>query len=82
MNNFSKNFKIFFLFISLFKAFPPVRLHLLRSSRLQLFFKIGALKNFAYFTGKHPCWSFFLIKLQALRPATLLKRDSNTGVFL
>ena len=34
--------------------------------------------------GKHLCWSLFLIKLQALglRPATLLKRDSNTGVFL
>ena len=24
----------------------------------------------------------FLIKIQAFRPATLLKRDSNTGVFL
>ena len=27
-------------------------------------------------------WSLFLIKLQASRPATLLKRDSNTDVFL
>ena len=26
------------------------------------------------------CWSLFLIKLLALTPATLLKRDSNTGV--
>ena len=33
-----------------------------RSSRLQLFFKIGALKNFAIFTGKHLYWSLFLIK--------------------
>ena len=33
-------------------------------------------------TGKHLCWSYFLIKLQACRFATLLKRDSNTGVFL
>ena len=40
------------------------------------------LKNFANFKGKHLCWSLFLIKLQASRPATLLKRDSNTGVFL
>ena len=31
---------------------------------------------------KHLCWSHFLIKLQALRPATLLKRGSNTGVSL
>ena len=29
----------------------------------QTFFKIGALKNFAIFTGKHVCWSLF--KLQA-----------------
>ena len=40
-----------------------------RSSRLQMFFKIGVLKNSTNFTGKH------------LRPATFLKRDSNTGVF-
>ena len=42
----------------------------------------GVLKNFVIFTGKHLCWSLFLIKLQALRPAALLTRDSNTGVFL
>ena len=27
-----------------------------RISRLQMFFKIGALKNLAVFTGKHLCW--------------------------
>ena len=43
---------------------------------------LAVLKNFAIFLGKHLCWNLFLIKLQALRPATLLKRDSNTGVFL
>ena len=43
--------------------------------------KKGALKNFANFTGKHLCWSLFSIKLQGRRPATFLKRDSNTGVF-
>ena len=53
-----------------------------RSSRPQMFFKIGVLKYFAMFTGKHLCWSRFLIMLQAFRPKTLLKRDSNTGVFL
>ena len=31
-----------------------------RSSRLQMFFKIGVLKNCANFTGKHLCWSLFL----------------------
>ena len=39
-------------------------------------------KNFAIFTGKHLCWSLFLINLQAFRSTALLKRDSNTGVFL
>ena len=33
--------------------------------RSQMFFKIGVLKKFAKFTGKHLCWSRFLIKLQA-----------------
>ena len=42
----------------------------------------GVLKNFANFTGKHLCWSLFFTKLQAFRPATLLKIDSYTSVFL
>ena len=28
------------------------------------------------------CWSLFLIKLAGLEPWNILKRDSNTGVFL
>ena len=36
-----------------------------RSSRSQMFFKIGVVKNFAMFTRKHLCWSLFLIKMQA-----------------
>ena len=51
------------------------------SSCLQIFFKIGVLKNFTIFTGKQLCWSLFLVKLQGWRPMTLLKRDSNTDVF-
>ena len=54
----------------------------MQSSRLQIFFKKGVLKNFANFTGKYLCWSLFLIKLQAWKHGTLLKRDSNTDVFL
>ena len=38
-----------------------------RSSHWQMFFKIGALKNFAIITGKHLCQSLILIKSQALR---------------
>ena len=54
----------------------------LRSSRSQMFFIMGALKNFSNLTGKRLGWSLFLIKLKPWRPATLLNRDSNTGVFL
>ena len=35
----------------------------------EVFCKKGILKNFANFTGKHLCWSLFLIKLQAWRLA-------------
>ena len=48
----------------------------------EVFCEKGVLKNFAIFTGKHLCCSFFLIMLQGWTPATLLKRDSNNGVFL
>ena len=48
----------------------------------EVFCKKGTLKNFANFAVKHLCWGLFLITLQALRSATLLKRDSNAGVFL
>ena len=53
-----------------------------RSSHWRCSVKKGVLKNFANFTGKYLCWSLFLINLQALRSATLLKRNSNTAVFL
>ena len=55
-------------------------LWLLRSGRLQIILIVGVLKYFAIFPGKRLCWSIFLIKLQAFRSVTLLKRDSNTGV--
>ena len=45
----------------------------------EAFFKLNFIYNFA--AGKHLCYSLILIKLQVFRPATLLKRDSNRGVF-
>ena len=33
-------------------------------------YKKAVLKNFSNFTGKHPCWSLFLIKLQALKDSS------------
>ena len=53
-----------------------------RSNLLRIFFKIGFFKNFANFIRKHQCWSLFLIKFQAWRPVTLLKRHYSTDVFL
>ena len=46
--------------------FGDFRARSCRSSRSQMFFRIGVQKNFAHFTGKHLCRSLFLIKLQTL----------------
>ena len=54
----------------------------LRSSHWSYSVKRVILEHFANFTGKRLCWSLFLIELQTFRRATLLKRDSNTDVFL
>ena len=65
----------------LFKLSSP-NLSKFRSSHRRYSIKIGVSKNFANFKGRQLCWSLFLIRLQALKPTTLLKGDSNTGVFL
>ena len=49
-------------------------LNSLRSSHYRCSVKKVVLKTFANFTGKHLCWSLFLITLLVFRPATLLKR--------
>ena len=68
---------------------PRVKLEILRnfativrSSHWRYSRKKAILKHFVIFTGKHLCWGLFLIKLQAIRSVTLLKRDSNTDIFL
>ena len=48
----------------------------IRSSHRRCSVKKAAPNNFGIFTKKYRCWTLFL------RPATLLKRNSNTGVFL
>ena len=53
-----------------------------RSSFSQMLFKKGVLLSSVNSIGKQLFWILFLIKLQTLRPAILLKRDYNTGVFL
>ena len=42
-----------------------------------MFLKIGALKNFANFTGKHLSWNLFLIKLQLQH----YQKETSTRVF-
>ena len=65
---YSSIFKVYFM-----KSFAAAKASLVfiknryRSSRSQMFFKIGIIKHFAMFTWKHLCWSPFLIKLQAFR---------------
>ena len=53
-----------------------------RNSRSQVFPKNVLLKMFGNFTKKLLSWSLFLINFHPRRPATLLKRDSNTCAFL
>ena len=56
-----------------------------QSKQKQNKIKIGfftAMILMQYIHRKHLWWSLFLKKLQNFRPATLLKRDPNTGVFL
>ena len=43
-----------------------------RSSLLQMFFKIRVLKHFAILTGKHLCWSLFLITYKKKNPTKVL----------
>ena len=53
-----------------------------RSNRLQIFCKIGVLKNSAKFMETHLCWSLFSKRLQVSWPETSLKRDFSRGIFL
>ena len=85
----------YFFLISLIRTFSfSHRLKVLRSQsnkswrkKLQKQSFSDILQNrcsykFRNFSRKYLCWSFFLIKLQVWRPAALLRRDSNAGVFL
>ena len=44
------------------------------SSRLEVFYEKGVLRNFGKFTGKHLCQSLSFNKVSGLRPANLLKK--------
>ena len=65
---------------SLFSQVPPENTRNRTSCRRYSTKKV-LLKISQYSKGEHLCWSLFLIKLQAYRTATLLKRYFVTGVF-
>ena len=72
-------------FISAFSiciTVPCCNFLLFRSIHQRCSIKKAVLKNFAIFIRKHLRWSLFLIKLQASKHATLLKRDSNIDIFM
>ena len=46
-----------------------------------MFYEKSVLKIFTKFVRKQLYWSLFFSNVIALRLATLLKRDSNTGIF-
>ena len=49
----------------------------IRSSHRRCSVKKAVPKHFANFAEKHLCWSPFLVKVQVVRPATLLKRPQH-----
>ena len=58
----------------------PCYIKAFRSSRSQMFYKIGVLKNCAKFMGKHLCWSQFSITLHKCFPMIFVE-VSRTPIF-
>ena len=54
---------------------------IIRSSRSEGLCKIGVLRNFAKFKGKHLCWGLYFKKVADLSPATLLKMSVQHWCF-
>ena len=76
-----------FFEIAIFTEHLLFRTAIFHNSYLQeqpskVFYKKSCSTKFCNIHRKTPYWSLFLIKLQTIRAATLLKRNSATGVFL
>ena len=52
-----------------------------RSSRWQMFFKIGFLKKFAIFTGKHLCLESLFNKVAGLQRYNFIKKKLQHRIF-
>ena len=72
----------FFVLSRLKKVLELIGKTLNRSRHQRCSMKNSVLRNFTKFTGKHLCQILFFYRVAGLRPATLLKRDSGTSVFL
>ena len=59
-----------------------LKINRFRSSRPEVFCKIGVVKKFAKFTGKHSRQGLFFNKVAGLRPATVLRKRLWRRVFL
>ena len=68
--------------ITLIIIFTIITFTTIRNNRLEMFYKIGVLKQFENFTEKHLSSESLFNKVVDLRPANLIKGDSNTGAFL
>ena len=55
--------------------------YLNRSSRPDVFYKKGVLRNFTKFTRKRLCQSLFFSKAAGLTPATLFKKETQVQGF-
>ena len=62
-------------------VFTPTETWYWQKKPTGMFCKKGVLKNFGKFTGKHLCQSLFYLSCTP-QPATILKTDSGTAVFL
>ena len=69
-----KHWQIFWYMAKYFVTFSGKYVYFIRNSRSQIFLKRSVIKNLIIFTGKQQRWSPFVIKLEALRPETLLKK--------
>ena len=67
-------------FCSIIKILTKLSQMKFRGSHQRFSIKISVLKNCSIFTGKHLCWTIFLIKLQARR-SQLFWEETPTQVF-
>ena len=67
--------------VNIAKFLRTAFLYTSRSSRLQMFFKIGVLKSFANFTGKHLCWRIFFKKTFRHKVCNFIKKKLQHGCF-